>query len=174
MVEYTTAGPTKYDCMKPPVSDRINDVLGLSDFEKSVNEMTPTPEEEVTDEIAPVCVPSGSPEVDADVDLQHARQNLRTILEKAQDALDANIDFARQSDNPKAYEALAQILQAAVSASTALMGVNKTRSEIAKKQQAAAGNPTVNNNTLMVTTSDLLKMIRENADVIDAEVEDVT
>lgn len=151
--------------MKPPVSDRINDALGLSDFEKSVNELTPA-DQEVSDDIAPVCVASGSPEVDADVDLQHARQNLRTILEKAQDALDANIDFARQSDNPKAYEALAQILQAAVSASTALMGVNKTRSEIAKKEKAAAA-PTVNNNTVMLTTSDLLKMIRDNVEDVN-------
>lgn len=162
--------------MKTPISDRINDALGLSSFEESVEAMSPTdaPAEEVvvTDEIAPVCVASGDPERDADTDLQYARQNLRVMQEKAQEAVDACMDFARQSDNPKAYEALAQILQAGISASTSLMGVNKTRTDIRNKSgKSESGGPNVNNTAVVITTTDLLKMVRDSSEVIDAEIE---
>lgn len=158
--------------MKPPISDRINDALGLTSFEDSVENLSPKIVTEPTSEIAPVCISTGIPEEDADNDLQHVRVNLRVLLEKAQDALDANIDFARQSDNPKAYEALAQILQAAVGASTALMGANKTRNDIRAKSGKVENTTTnVNNTAFVITTHDLLKMVRESKDVIDAEIE---
>lgn len=161
--------------MKPPISDRINDALGLSSFEESVEALTPTEETVApvpTDEIAPVCVASGDPERDADADLQYARQNLRIMQEKAQEAVDACMDFARQSDNPKAYEALAQILQAGITASTSLMGVNKTRTDIRLKSgKDGSVAPNVNNTAVVITTTDLLKMVRESNEVIDAEIE---
>lgn len=155
--------------MKPPVSARIDDALGLTSFDQAVEELIPTTT--TSEEVAPVCMSSGDPEADADHDLLHARQNLRTILEKAQDALDANIDFARQSDNPKAYEALAQILSAAVSASTALMGVNKTRNDIRTKVEKERGPQNVNNTVVFTTTNELLRLVREQAKVIDAEIQ---
>jgi hypothetical protein len=177
--EYEWAGiafdnAPKYWCMKPPISDRINDALGLSSFEESVEAMSPTVDVVApvpTDEIAPVCVATGDPERDADADLQYARQNLRVMQEKAQEAVDACMDFARQSDNPKAYEALAQILQAGITASTALMGVNKTRTDIRLKSgKDGSVAPNVNNTAVVITTTDLLKMVRESNEVIDAEI----
>jgi len=157
--------------MKPPISDRINDALGLAPFEESVDAMIPTPE--VSEEIAPVCEASGDPNIDADADLQHARTNLRSVLEKAQEAVDSNLSFAQQSDNPKAYEALAQIIAATVSASTALMTVNKTRQDIRSKTEKAAGPAQVNNTAIMLTTHDLLRMVRDGADIIDAVSEEI-
>ena len=159
--------------MKPPVSDRINDALGLASFEQSVEEMIPTPTAPIEEVVAPACVQTGDPERDADNDLQYARENLRTMQEKAQEAVDACMDFARQSDNPKAYEALAQILQAGISASTAIMGVNKVRADIrAKSGKAESGPTSVNNTAVVITTTDLLKMVRDNVNVIDAEIEE--
>lgn len=165
--------------MKTPVSDRINDALGLASFEKSVEAMTDINAEiaveskpVVSTEIAPPYSPTGDPDRDLESDLQHAKANLRTLSEKAQEAVDLNLDFARQSDNPKAYEALAQILQAAISASTALMGVNKVRADIKAKTKTDTTNVNNNNTAVVITTHDLLKMFRDSTNIIDAEIEE--
>lgn len=130
--------------------------------DKIINALDIEPNEvEETVTVANVCCSTGDPEKDADDDLEHARQNLRLVLEKAQDALDTTIEFARASEKPQAYEAIAAILSATTSAANTLMGVHKTRREITKKAEAN-GSTTVNQTAVFVgSTNELLKMIRD-------------
>jgi len=95
-------------------------------------------------------------------DAEFARQNLRDLIEKGNDAADHIISVAKQSDHPRAFEVVAGMLKN-------LADINKDLLEIQKRKQDLQ--PKVNNNTQNLTidkavfvgsTAELLKQLKEN------------
>jgi len=95
-------------------------------------------------------------------DAEFARQNLRDLIEKGNDAADHIISVAKQSDHPRAFEVVAGMLKN-------LADINKDLLEIQKRKQDLQ--PKINNNTQNLTidkavfvgsTAELLKQLKEN------------
>lgn len=92
-------------------------------------------------------------------DYEFARSNLYDLINKGSHALEDIIDVAKQSESPRAFEVVTNLLKTMVDA-------NKDLLELAKKQKQLEdvkdeGPKTVNNN-LYLTSADLLKMIKSN------------
>lgn len=93
-------------------------------------------------------------------DYEYARQNLYDIIEKGSDALENIMDIAKQSESARAYEVVTNLIKTMVDANKDLLELQKKNKELQKSDEPEQKN--VTNNNLILTTADLLKMIKNN------------
>jgi hypothetical protein len=95
-----------------------------------------------------------------DTDLKYVRQNMYDLIEKGHRSIDELLNVADQSQHPRAYEVLANMLKT--------MGdMNKDLIDMHDKKQKITGNKpeapdTVNNNLFVGSTSELLNLLRKD------------
>ena len=93
-------------------------------------------------------------------DYDYARKNLYDVIEKGTAALEDIIDIAKQSESPRAFEVVTNLIKTMVDANKDLLELQKKNKDIMKSDDATQNN--VTNNNLILTTGDLLKMIKNN------------
>jgi hypothetical protein len=97
---------------------------------------------------------------DVDDDYNTARQKLKDLLEKGDQAIEGMLNVARGSDSPRAYEVVGQLIKVTADTAKDLMDVQaktkKIREEVGKKQPIE----TQNNFVFAGSTQDLLKAIK--------------
>lgn len=98
-----------------------------------------------------------------DNDFQYVRENLYEVLEKSKTALDDVLRLAQQSQHPRAYEVLNQMLRTVADVSSSLtdLHVKSTRIQIDKERSGLGNinNKTINNNMFVGTTAEIQKML---------------
>ena len=93
-------------------------------------------------------------------DFEEARKNTKSLIQKADTALDNLLQVANQSEHPRAYEVAANLIKT-------LGDLNKDLLELQKRKQDLTGekkdaSKTVIDKAVFVgNTSELLKMIKE-------------
>lgn len=112
------------------------------------------------------------PEGNEDEDHRYARAKHYELAEKGSEALDIAMRIARESENPKAIEALSGLLKSLTDVNKSLLILNKDKAEIKKVKNGKDNNPqlgtnvgtAVQNQTNIVfagTSKDLNKLIKE-------------
>jgi hypothetical protein len=99
-----------------------------------------------------------APDGQIEDDFDFARKNLYDVIGKSQEALEDMIDVARQSQHPRAYEVLNQMLKNVAEISKDLVDLQKKKKDLIKKDDAPQS---VHNNLFVGTTADLAKMIED-------------
>lgn len=142
--------------------DTISKALGLRPLEEAQKKELPSVVEE--EETLPA-----EPNEESDEfinDIEHARKNIQNIIEQGDDSLKEMIDLAKQAESPRAFEVAANLMKT-------LLDANKDFVEISTKKKYAveekngpkeAAQANVTNNNLIVSTADLLKMIKGDKD----------
>ena len=93
-------------------------------------------------------------------DYEYARRNLYDVIEKGSSALEDIMDVAKQSESPRAYEVVTNLIKTMVDANKDLLQLAKTKKELEAREPEG---PQVTNNNLFVGSSaELLKMIKNN------------
>ena len=104
----------------------------------------------------PANVPATGTEA-TEKDVEYARENLYHLAERGRDALDGILDLANQSQHPRAYEVVGQMIKT-------LTDTNKELLDLAKKAKELNGesNPTnVTNAVFVGSTAELQKLLKE-------------
>jgi hypothetical protein len=96
-------------------------------------------------------------------DYEYARQNMYDIIEKGSSALEDIVDIAKQSESPRAFEVVTNLIKTLADANKDLMELAKKNKELIKSDQPDDGPKTVNNNLFVGSSSELLKMIKDKA-----------
>jgi len=140
--------------------DIIASALGLRPLEEAKQEDLPT----VVEEQLPA---APNTEDDENIqDIEKARRNIQNIIEQGDDSLKEMIDLAKQYESPRAFEVAANLMKT-------LLDANKDFVEMSTKKKYAieekngpkeAAQTNVTNNNLIVSTADLLKMIKGDKD----------
>lgn len=143
--------------------------------ENIANSLGIEPTKEITP--APVSVPAVVREYDksdSDKDYGEVRTNLKCIIEKSQEAIEGIIELAQDSQQPRAYEVVAQLIQSSLEANTKLMDLHRRMKDI-KKEEVTNKTTNVTNNSIYVgSTAELQKLIRQQKKAIESgEVIDV-
>jgi hypothetical protein len=96
-------------------------------------------------------------------DFTFARANIREVVENANDAIAKLSVIADQSQNPRAFEVLAKLMDSAVSASKHLMEIQKDIRQIDKPNTPTSdeGKSQVTNNLYVGSTTELAKVIAQ-------------
>lgn len=96
---------------------------------------------------------------EVDQDFEEARENLKEITEITKGALKALAHIAKDSEQPRSYDALSKLVGAAVLANKAVVEIHKNRKE-GKDDGEGSGGGTVNNN-LFLTTAEFQKRVEQ-------------
>jgi hypothetical protein len=90
-------------------------------------------------------------------DYQYSRGTLNSLISKGQEAIDNILELAQETDSPRAYEVVGQLIKTVTDSAEKLMDVQKKLKDLEEEKSTT----NVTNNALFVgTTSEVLNMIK--------------
>jgi len=102
-------------------------------------------------------------EMDQQDDYDLARQTLRSLIMKGEGTLDDMINFARNSEHPRAYEVTGQLIKTMADTAKDLLNIHKQVKDIRGKDSTPQIG-TQNNVVFAGSTEELLKMLNNKDD----------
>ena len=111
-------------------------------------------------EMKPNSVPRVKPKIDGkddDIDYNYARENYYNLIERNQDAVEEMLEIAKQSEHPRAFEVVGQLIKSGLDANKELMALHKTKKELSIEK----GPTQVTNQAVFVgSTAELQKLLK--------------
>ena len=95
-------------------------------------------------------------------DYEYTRGNLYSIIEKGQEALNGVLELAQESDQPRAYEVAGQLIKNVSDATDKLLDLQKKLKDL-EEDKTQKGPTTVNNALFVGSTTEVLKMIKNQS-----------
>ena len=143
------------------MNDKIAENLGLRPLSEIREEELASQPEEVVEEILPAIV---TDEDDENLrDLAKVRENIEGVIELGNDAVREMLEIAKQSESARGFEVVSTLMKTLLDANKDFADVS-TKKKFAEEEinapKEAAQTNTVNNN-LIVSTADLLKMLKD-------------
>ena len=141
--------------------DKIASALGLKPLSEILDEEKETSVEITVSESTSI-VPVIAENNETIQDIEQARSNIKNIITHGDDALKEMMSLAKQSESPRAFEVASTLMKT-------LLDANKDFVEMSMKKKYAvdevngpkeAAQTNVTNNNLIVSTADLLKMLK--------------
>lgn len=96
-------------------------------------------------------------------DYEYARRNMYDIIEKGSSALEDMLDLARQSESPRAFEVVTNLIKTLAETNKDLLDIAQKQKDLTKEEQGPEKVVT-NNNLFVGSSAELLKMIKKSAD----------
>ena len=96
--------------------------------------------------------------VEEDTDFRYTRENLYNLLERGQDAVEELLEIAKQSEHPRAFEVVGQLIGKLTETNKELMGIHKTKKELSIER--GGGDVNVNNAVFVGSTAELQKLLK--------------
>ena len=94
---------------------------------------------------------------DDDIDYNYARENYYNLIERNQDAVEEMLEIAKQSEHPRAFEVVGQLIKSGLDANKELMALHKTKKELSIEK----GPTQVTNHAVFVgSTAELQKLLK--------------
>jgi len=102
--------------------------------------------------------PKVNPEMEND--FKYARENLYNIIERGSDALNGIVDLAQQSQHPRSFEVVADLVRTLSTANKDLLDLQKKMKDLQPEEQK---NTKVTNNLFVGSTKDLTDLLEGGA-----------
>lgn len=93
-------------------------------------------------------------------DFEEARKNTKSLIQKADTALDNLLMVANQSEHPRAYEVAANLIKTLGDLNKDLLELQKRKMDLTGEKKDA-GKTVIDKAVFVGNTSELLKMIKE-------------
>jgi hypothetical protein len=100
-------------------------------------------------------------------DYEYSRDTYYDLIEKGRESLDLMIEVARESEHPRAFEVLSNMIKGIADVNDKLMDLNKKQKELQKEDKPAE--TTTNNNLFVGSTTELQRMLMGDEKVIDQD-----
>ena len=126
--------------------DRIDEIL-------EITSLVPTPE--MAPEPPARIIPKTGK--DDDIDYNYARENYYNLIERNQDAVEEMLEIAKQSEHPRAFEVVGQLIKSGLDANKELMTLHKTKKELSIEKSSGVN---VNNAVFVGSTAELQKLLK--------------
>jgi len=131
--------------MKQDTVEKLNKVLNISG-ELVKKEKNQSPDVEVNTK-------------DLTTEYEFSQEQYHTLLDKGNDALDELLAVAKESENPRAFEVVTQLISGLTNTTKELLQLQKTKKEIEKDTKDPS---TVNNSLFIGSTAELQKLLNKN------------
>jgi lipopolysaccharide biosynthesis regulator YciM len=104
-----------------------------------------------------------------DADYARIRRDLFNLAEQGDEAIELMLDLARESEHPRAFEVLGQLIKQNAEIGEKILKLHKSKKEVDKDDDLPAlTQGATNNNVFIGSTAELQKMLRDET-VIDNE-----
>ena len=132
--------------------DTLDEVLGITDVV-----------ENATSVITPSATPVSKMNMeDIEGDYKYQRENLYTLVERGQDAIEGILNIARESDQPRAYEVAGNLIKNVADVTDKLMALQEKMKSV--KAEKNAGPKNVTTALYVGSTADLEKLLKNKND----------
>ena len=101
---------------------------------------------------------------DIESDYKYARENLYNSIERGSDALEELVELAKQSQSPRAFEIVGQMIKTLTDSNKDLLEIQKKVKDL-KREEKSKGPNNVTNALFVGNTAELQKMLKDNSDV---------
>jgi len=128
--------------MKQDTVDKLNKVLNISG-ELVKKEKPKSPDVEINTK-------------DLTNEYEFSQEQYHTLIDKGNDALDELLAVAKESENPRAFEVVTQLLSGLTNTTKELLQLQKTKKEIEKETKDPS---TVNNSLFIGSTAELQELL---------------
>ena len=110
-------------------------------------------------EVLPAELPTSEVAIakDLDTDYEYTRDNLKVIIEKGSEALDGILELAKESEHPRAYEVVGQIIKNVADVNRQLIDLQK---DIKGLKKTESGPKNVTNARFVGSTHELQKLLK--------------
>ena len=130
--------------------DTLDEVLGIADVVETATAV-----------VTPPSVPKTKiNEEDINNDYKYQRENLYTLVERGQDAIEGILNIARESDQPRAYEVAGNLIKNVADVTDKLMILQEKMKSV--KSESNTGPRSVTNALYVGSTADLQKLLKGN------------
>jgi hypothetical protein len=105
-------------------------------------------------------------------DYEYSRDTYYDLIEKGRESLELMIEVARESEHPRAFEVLSNMIKGIADVNDKLMDLNKKQKELQKDDKPAETTNTTNN-LFVGSTTELQRMLQgQDEKVIDHDDDD--
>jgi predicted house-cleaning noncanonical NTP pyrophosphatase (MazG superfamily) len=95
-------------------------------------------------------------------DYDTTRNNLRILLQQGQEALQKSLDVAMQSEHPRAFEVVGNLMKQLAEVNQQLMDLHQQKQKLDEPSKAEKAKQVTNNNAIFVgSTAELNKLIKK-------------
>ena len=120
-------------------------------------DITPIPKNEIIP--ANTIVDESKDRIESDYDT--TRTNLRTLLTTGQDALMKALDIAKQSEHPRAFEVVGNLMKQLADVNQQLMDLHQQKQKLDAPKEGGSKKEVTNNNVIFTgSTAELNKLIK--------------
>jgi hypothetical protein len=109
---------------------------------------------------------------DTEKDVAFARETLKDLISKSSEALEHLSVIAQETEHPRAFEVLSNMIKQTGDLTGELINVQKKRKDITQSKDVTSNNTTTNNAIFVGSTQELQKALRKQKEVIDVNTED--
>lgn len=105
-------------------------------------------------------------------DYEYSRATYYELIDKGRESLDLMIEVARESEHPRAFEVLSNMIKNISDVNDKLMELNKKNKDITQTQKNSEQRSLTQNNMFVGSTADLQRMIlnqNDEKEVIDVD-----
>jgi uncharacterized membrane protein YccC len=135
------------------IDENLSDVFDMEPMEEVKQELIPAAETQLA--IAK------SIEEKIDKDYDDSRANLKDILHKGQEALNAALEVAKQSEHPRAFEVVGNLVKQLADVNQQLMDLHQQKKKLDEPRKGEQAKVTNNNAIFVGSTAELSKMINK-------------
>jgi hypothetical protein len=93
-------------------------------------------------------------------DIEYAKQNVKNIIDMGDDAVKEMLAIAKQSESARAFEVVSTLMKTVLDANKDFVDLSSKKKFAEDEQKYGKPETNITNNNLIVSTADLLKMIK--------------
>ena len=135
--------------------------MKINDSLSEVFDVKPITQTEVIDTDG-VIVSQSNNKIEDDYDV--TRNNLRILLQQGQEALQKSLDVAMQSEHPRAFEVVGNLMKQLADINQQLLDLHQQKQKLDEPSKAEKAKQVTNNNAIFVgSTAELNKLIKNMA-----------
>ena len=126
---------------------RIDEILEITSVVPTT-ELKPQP---------PARIVPNSDGKDDETDYNYTRENYYNLIERNQDAVEEMLEIAKQSEHPRAFEVVGQLIKSGLEANKELMNLHKTKKDLTTEKTP---NQVTNQAVFVGSTAELQKLLK--------------
>lgn len=96
-----------------------------------------------------------------ETDYDKSRSNLHNLLTIGETALQQSLEVAKQSEHPRAFEVVGNLIKQLADVNQQLMDIHQQKRKLEEPSKAQQGNTVTNNSIFVGSTAELNKMIKK-------------
>ena len=136
------------------IDDKLSKEFDIEPMETQEAEMLPA----VHDIDHEIILPSND-KIDSDYD--HSRGNLRNLLDQGQEALTHALEVAKQSEHPRAFEVVGNLVKQLADVNQQLMDLHTQKKKLDEPRKGEQSKVTNNNAIFVGSTAEMQKLINK-------------